>query len=93
MERNHNCGLRSSQGPDILYFHYCVQVLRPGAWQQTLASEVESSIDTFVNQHHEPYWAASGKYINKKMLRSFVEELGHIIPSNDYKYLLKGGIE
>jgi hypothetical protein len=64
-----------------LYFHYCIQVLRH-AWQQN----PEDATVTLKDESGKPFWATAGRYINRKMLRAFVEELGH----QDYQVLLDG---
>lgn len=65
-----------------LYFHYCVQVLRR-AWK---AGAGQRAVFGLYDEHGKPYWGTPGRYMARRMLRAFVEELGH-----QYKPLLEGG--
>jgi hypothetical protein len=64
-----------------LYFHYCIQVLRY-IWRQN----PEDAVVALKDESGKPFWATPGRYINKTMLKAFVEELGH----DDYQHLLHG---
>jgi hypothetical protein len=55
-----------------LYFHYCVQILRH-TWQQN----GENSLAALRDEVGKPFWGTPGRYVNKKMLKALVEELGH----------------
>jgi HNH endonuclease len=55
-----------------LYFHYCVQILRR-AWQHN----GERAQEVLGKEVGKPVWGTPGRYLNKKMLKALVEELGH----------------
>jgi hypothetical protein len=64
-----------------LYFHYCLQVLRQ-AWR---VGPGEKAAVSLYDEFGKPVWATTGRYIGKKMLRTFIDTLGH-----EYQDLLKG---
>lgn len=64
-----------------LYFHYCLQVLRR-AWK---AGPGQKAVFPLTDELGKPVWATPGRYIGKKMILAFIEELGH-----EHKELLVG---
>jgi hypothetical protein len=65
-----------------LYFLYCIQVLRY-TWQLEDATEEAAVLR---NEAGKPFWPTAGRYINRRMLLAFIEELGH----QDYYEILQG---